>query len=203
MDWPLFGNQIIYWNKLKTFFLPPKIIVGRWDQLHILCTRSPNDSNIVWASEIWAFKTSFFWVDGPLKLESAFSPYSNLISLAATKMAETEKTDKNKLTSFEKTGLYRFENSNAVFIDPVRMLNRHYSRFKLSASVYYSRFFESTNLSSQSVSRKRKRKDKTTSRPLNEKEQLANQRHLVVLFVSFFGCICSLIVCLCVSIQCD
>ncbi|XP_074380868.1 methyltransferase-like protein 2 isoform X2 [Apium graveolens] len=93
-------------------------------------------------------------------------------------MAETEKTAENKLPSFEKTGVYRFENSNAVFIDPVRVLNRHYSRFKLSPSVYYSRFFESTNLSSKSVSRKRKRKVKTTSRSLNEKEQLANRRHL-------------------------
>ncbi|XP_074380870.1 methyltransferase-like protein 2 [Apium graveolens] len=92
-------------------------------------------------------------------------------------MAETEKTAENKLPSFEKTGVYRFENSNAVFIDPVRVLNRHYSRFKLSPSVYYSRFFESTNLSSQSVNRKRKRKVKTTSRSLNEKEQLANRRH--------------------------
>ncbi|WOG90667.1 hypothetical protein DCAR_0309911 [Daucus carota subsp. sativus] len=92
-------------------------------------------------------------------------------------MAENER-DNDKLTTFEKTGIYRFEKSNAVFIDPVRVLNRHYTRFKLSPSAYYSRFFDSANSNSQSVCRKRKRKAKTTSRPLNEKEQLANQRHL-------------------------
>lgn len=94
-------------------------------------------------------------------------------------MADCEKT--NQLSMFQKSGIYRFENSNAVFIDPVRVLNRSYTRFKVSPSAYYSRFFESGNSTADLFrvlknSRKRKRKEKKPQ-PLNEREQIANQRH--------------------------
>lgn len=72
-------------------------------------------------------------------------------------------------------------NSNAFFIDPVRILNRSYTRFRVSPSTYYSRFFDSLN-SAQSPkasedSRKGKRKRKKKIQSLNEREQIADRRH--------------------------
>ncbi|KAF3446279.1 hypothetical protein FNV43_RR11458 [Rhamnella rubrinervis] len=90
--------------------------------------------------------------------------------MADSKMSE-------KLSTFLESGIYRFEESNAVFIDPVRVLNRSYNRFKVSPSVYYSRFFESKHTANEtSNSRKRKRKQKK-SHTLNERERAADQRH--------------------------
>ncbi|CAI0425486.1 unnamed protein product [Linum tenue] len=101
-------------------------------------------------------------------------------------MAESE--TKDQLTAFLQSGIYRFSNSAVpvVFMDPVRVLNRSYSRVRVSPSTYYSRFFNSnvaadgvlreTELSSSSKKRKRKRKEKK-SIPLNEREQAADQRH--------------------------
>ncbi|KAK6939504.1 MT-A70-like [Dillenia turbinata] len=101
-------------------------------------------------------------------------------------MAESKTSD--KLGEFLVSGIYRFANFNAVFIDPVRVLNRSYSKFKVSPSSYYPRFFhsnnhktlmptETTSLSSSSNPRKRKRKPKKNPRPLNERELAAEQRH--------------------------
>ncbi|XP_002510345.2 methyltransferase-like protein 2 isoform X2 [Ricinus communis] len=79
------------------------------------------------------------------------------------------------LSEFLSTGIYRFENSNAVFIDPVRILNRSYTRFRVLPSAYYSRFFDSNhNLSSNPKKRKRKQKKNYY---LNEREQAADKRH--------------------------
>ncbi|XP_062024032.1 methyltransferase-like protein 2 isoform X2 [Rosa rugosa] len=89
----------------------------------------------------------------------------------------------DKLTEFLDSGIYRFEDSNAVFIDPVRVLNRSYTRFRVSPSAYYCRPFDSTCPPEPSVasnSRKRKRKEKKKKkkpRALNEREQVADQRH--------------------------
>lgn len=88
----------------------------------------------------------------------------------------------HELSKFLDSGIYRFENSNAVFIDPVRVLNRSYTRFKVSPSAYYCRFFE-TNVCSNP--KKRKRKQKKTHM-LNERELAADQRHRVIkLFPNF------------------
>ncbi|XVF36149.1 hypothetical protein REPUB_Repub19eG0033600 [Reevesia pubescens] len=61
------------------------------------------------------------------------------------------------------------------------MLNRSYTRFKVSPPAYYSRFFESKHSAQvSSVSsnpKKRKRKSKKQPHSLNEKEQAADQRH--------------------------
>ncbi|XP_024027773.1 methyltransferase-like protein 2 isoform X2 [Morus notabilis] len=84
-----------------------------------------------------------------------------------------------KLFAFLESGIYRFENSNSIFIDPVRVLNQSYTRFRVSPSAYYSRFFESSNATQQSSnSRKRKRKEKE-KKPyaLNERERAADRRH--------------------------
>ncbi|XP_059637663.1 methyltransferase-like protein 2 isoform X2 [Cornus florida] len=93
-------------------------------------------------------------------------------------MADSETSD--QLSVFLQSGIYRFESSNAIFIDPVRVINRSYTRFRVSPSAYYSRFFNSGNANEEprvsSKSRKRKRKEKKP-RTLNEREELADQRH--------------------------
>ncbi|XAR61798.1 mRNA (2'-O-methyladenosine-N(6)-)-methyltransferase [Bertholletia excelsa] len=95
-------------------------------------------------------------------------------------MAQLEGGD--QLSVFLKSGVYRFQGSNAVFIDPVRVINRSYTRLRISPRAYYSRFFESkitkpeTEVSTLSGKRKRKRKRKKTY-TFNEKEKIADQRH--------------------------
>lgn len=89
----------------------------------------------------------------------------------------------DKLSKFLDSGIYRFEDLNAVFIDPVRILNRSYTRFRVAPSAYYTRFFESKHAGQESgVSssnlRKRKRKEKEPH-SLNEREKAAEQRHQV------------------------
>lgn len=89
--------------------------------------------------------------------------------------------DNQKLPMFLKSGIYRLQGSNAVFMDPVRVLNLSYNHFRVSPSSYYSRFFE-PNPSGEEHSRvsqnqrKRKRKAKKPL-ALNEKEQAAEERH--------------------------
>lgn len=86
-----------------------------------------------------------------------------------------------RLMQFLGSGIYRLESSKAVFIDPVRVLNRSYSRFKISPSAYYSRFFESyetrTGVSSSPRKRKRKEKRPPLALALNERELAADRRH--------------------------
>ncbi|XP_010246997.1 PREDICTED: methyltransferase-like protein 2 isoform X2 [Nelumbo nucifera] len=94
-------------------------------------------------------------------------------------MVEPEKNE--ELFLFLDSGIYRFRSSNAIFIDPVRILNSSYTRFRVSPAAYYSRSFEhikreETPLASPS-SRKRKRKQ-SKSLPRNETEESAHQRHL-------------------------
>ncbi|OWM74497.1 hypothetical protein CDL15_Pgr004000 [Punica granatum] len=93
-----------------------------------------------------------------------------------------EPANSEKLTQFLKYGVYHLESSNAVFIDPVRALNRSYSLFKVSPLRYYSRFFEhkplgTTATGTCSNSRKRKRKEKRPPLALNERERAADHRH--------------------------
>ncbi|CAL8099847.1 unnamed protein product [Prunus armeniaca] len=92
---------------------------------------------------------------------------------------EDSKTS-DKLSEFLESGVYRLEDSNAVFIDPVRVLNRSYTRFRVSPSAYYSRSFDSKHAGQEarvsSNFRKRKRKEKKPQ-PLNDRERAADQRH--------------------------
>ncbi|XWS14616.1 hypothetical protein CRYUN_Cryun35bG0024500 [Craigia yunnanensis] len=94
---------------------------------------------------------------------------------------EDESKPNDELPRFLDSGIYRFPNSNAVFIDPVRLLNRSYTRFMVSPSAYYSRFFEPKHSVHESTlssnPKKRKRKPKKQPHSLNEKEQAADQRH--------------------------
>nr|XP_016449201.1 PREDICTED: methyltransferase-like protein 2 isoform X2 [Nicotiana tabacum] len=86
----------------------------------------------------------------------------------------------NQLQLFSESGIYQLT-SNAFFIDPVRILNRSYTRFRVSPSTYYSRFFDSSNSTqvpkASEDSRKRKRKQKKKPQSLNEREQIADRRH--------------------------
>lgn len=102
----------------------------------------------------------------------------------------------DKLSTFFDSGIYRFENSNVVFIDPVRAMNRSYTRFRVSPSAYYPRFFESKPAGQESKvssnSRKRKRKEKKKKpHALNEREKIADQRHQEVrpLLLKAHGCL--------------
>uniref|UniRef100_A0A803KQT1 Methyltransferase-like protein 2 n=1 Tax=Chenopodium quinoa TaxID=63459 RepID=A0A803KQT1_CHEQI len=52
-------------------------------------------------------------------------------------------TEKKLLTELHESGIYDFPNSLTFFIDPVRILNRNYTQFRVSPSSYYSRFFTS------------------------------------------------------------
>lgn len=90
-----------------------------------------------------------------------------------------------RLTEFIESGIYRFQDSNTVFVDPVRVLNKSYTHFRISPSAYYSRFFpNSINTSNgdppdaSSQLRKRKRKKEKKAQNLNERELIAQNRHL-------------------------
>ncbi|CAL5205935.1 unnamed protein product [Lathyrus oleraceus] len=92
--------------------------------------------------------------------------------------------DSQKLALFHESGIFHFNDSNTVFIDPVRVLNRSYNRHTVSPSTYYPRFFQtltpktsiSTTVSSSPTKRKRKKR-KRSPKELNEREQIAFQRH--------------------------
>ncbi|KAL0369049.1 UNVERIFIED_CONTAM: Methyltransferase-like protein 2 [Sesamum calycinum] len=99
-------------------------------------------------------------------------------------MATSSESD-DRLSAFLKSGIYRFDNANAFFVDPVRVLNRCYTRFRVSPSAYYSRFFPSSNFPTEidnnvpnnSGKRKRREKEKKNSQALNLREQMADRRH--------------------------
>jgi len=98
--------------------------------------------------------------------------------------------ESQKVSLFQKSGIYKFSNSNTVFIDPVRILNRSYNRFTVSPSTYYPRFFKntvSTTVPASPTKRKRKKRKRSSeeSRPLNDREQIALQRHQVFYFDHF------------------
>ncbi|OVA18650.1 MT-A70-like [Macleaya cordata] len=103
-------------------------------------------------------------------------------------MVEPESSEDSEMSKFLNSGIYRFDSSssssNVVFMDPVRVLNSSsYTLFRVSPSLYYSRFFfgyskekdeEETRVSLNSKKRKRKQKKSYT---LNERERSADQRH--------------------------
>ncbi|KAL6521964.1 hypothetical protein OROMI_031841 [Orobanche minor] len=94
-------------------------------------------------------------------------------------------TSDDKLSAFLKSGIYRFDDEKTYFIDPVRILNQSYTRFRVSASTYYSRFFPSSKISTEnhintsknSNKRKRREKEKKRAQALNSREQIADRRH--------------------------
>ncbi|CAH2036846.1 unnamed protein product [Thlaspi arvense] len=89
------------------------------------------------------------------------------------------KTD--RLARFLDSGIYESDDSKWFFLDPVRIINSSYGRFRVSPSAYYSRFFNSKHLNLQSSDpnpKKRKRKPKKPSPHLpSAAEQASNLRH--------------------------
>ncbi|PUZ40177.1 hypothetical protein GQ55_9G403900 [Panicum hallii var. hallii] len=93
----------------------------------------------------------------------------------------------DELRSFEATGVYRLNvtgtSTGAAFLDPVRLLNGSYQRFRIIPSAYYSRSFEpprqvgDPETEPPEKRRKRKRNQKPKPRGLNAMERIAEARH--------------------------
>ncbi|CAD6202503.1 unnamed protein product [Miscanthus lutarioriparius] len=91
----------------------------------------------------------------------------------------------DELRSFEVTGVYRLDGTStgATFLDPVRLLNASYQRFRIVPSAYYSRSFGPPHQEGEpeierpEKRRKRKGNQKPKSRELNPMEQIAEARH--------------------------
>nr|CAB3496779.1 unnamed protein product [Digitaria exilis]CAB3501718.1 unnamed protein product [Digitaria exilis] len=90
----------------------------------------------------------------------------------------------DELRSFEATGVYRLDGTGATFLDPVRLLNGSYQRFRVVPSAYYSRSFEppprqvgDLETEQPEKRRKRKRNQKPKPRELNAMERIAEARH--------------------------
>uniref|UniRef100_J3LL19 Methyltransferase-like protein 2 n=3 Tax=Oryza brachyantha TaxID=4533 RepID=J3LL19_ORYBR len=98
-------------------------------------------------------------------------------------------SESDELRSFEDSGIYRLAGSGAAFLDPVRILNESYRRFRLVPSAYYSRCFgpshqggeaeteRTEETSPKRKKRKRKREREPKPRELNEVERIAEARH--------------------------
>jgi hypothetical protein len=113
-------------------------------------------------------------------------------------------SESDELRAFEATGIYRLAESGAAFLDPVRILNASYRRFRLVPSAYYSRSFGTSRqggeaetertgeASPERKKRKRKRQRQPKPRELNEVERMAEARHQVrqmrcwIILVLFF-----------------
>ncbi|KAG2554045.1 hypothetical protein PVAP13_9KG637600 [Panicum virgatum] len=93
----------------------------------------------------------------------------------------------DELRSFEATGVYRLNvtgtGTGATFLDPVRLINGSYQRFRVIPSAYYSRSFEpprqvgDPETEPPEKRRKRKRNQKSKPRELNAMERIAEARH--------------------------
>ncbi|KAL0704589.1 hypothetical protein Bca4012_071014 [Brassica carinata] len=88
----------------------------------------------------------------------------------------------DQLTRFLDSGIYESDDSKWLFLDPVRIINRSHTRFRVSPCAYYSRCFNSKHLNPQNElpnPRKRKRnKQKNPSFHLpSAAEQASNLRH--------------------------
>nr|CAB3501716.1 unnamed protein product [Digitaria exilis] len=95
----------------------------------------------------------------------------------------------DELRSFEATGVYRLDGTGATFLDPVRILNGSYQRFRVVPSAYYSRSFEppprqvgDLETEQPEKRRKRQRNQKPKPRELNAMERIAEARHQVLLY---------------------
>ncbi|KAG2303308.1 hypothetical protein Bca52824_031959 [Brassica carinata] len=90
----------------------------------------------------------------------------------------------DQLTRFLDSGIYESDDSKWFFLDPVRITNRSYTRFRVSPSAYYSRFFNSKHLNLEQPSelpnprkRKRNKKKNTSSHLPSAGEQASHLRH--------------------------
>lgn len=140
-----------------------------------------------------AIRNPFLTAAAPLPSLIRRKPFHPILSENRGEISTMEESKtSDRLSVFLDSGIYRFENSNVVFIDPVRVLNLSYNRHRVSPTAYYSRFFHSkcsgqdrheTKLSSSSKKRKRREKKPHS---LNERERAADQRHRASIFNYFF-----------------
>ncbi|XP_057814942.2 methyltransferase-like protein 2 isoform X2 [Cryptomeria japonica] len=102
---------------------------------------------------------------------------------------EGNASNKSLFQDYLSTGIYRFPNVNAVFLDPVRILNISYTNFSISPHLYYTRSLpnpcngeekkEEATGPKEQKDKKRKRKTNNSYVP-NAKEELAHKRHMEV-----------------------
>ncbi|KAF8104207.1 hypothetical protein N665_0176s0021 [Sinapis alba] len=87
----------------------------------------------------------------------------------------------DQLTRFLDSGIYETDDSKWFFLDPVRIINRSYTRFRVSPSAYYSRFFNSSkhlNLQQPNPRKRKRNKQKNPSFHVpSEGEKAFNLRH--------------------------
>ncbi|KAL0694890.1 hypothetical protein Bca4012_062070 [Brassica carinata] len=89
----------------------------------------------------------------------------------------------DRLVRFLDSGIYESDDSKWFFLDPVRITNRSYTRFRVSPSAYYSRFFNTKHLNLQQPSepnqkkRKRNKKKNPSFHLPSAGEQASNLRH--------------------------
>lgn len=91
--------------------------------------------------------------------------------------------EEEELAVFLSTGVYRIRRAPAFFMDPVRVFNRTYSRFRLSPSSYYSRFFAAGSGPSGEKRRAGKKRRRRSPPEPNEREAAAARRHQVSSFI--------------------
>lgn len=122
-------------------------------------------------------------VDSRIRARIALPGEGPMAAAAAATTAEEEE----ELAAFSSTGVYRIRRAPAFFMDPVRVLNRTYSRFQLSPSSYYCRFFAAGPGSSgePQMARKKRRRRRCSPLELNEREAAAERRHQVSFFIGW------------------
>lgn len=123
-------------------------------------------------------------VDGRIRVRIALPREGPMAAAAATTTTAAE--EEEELAAFSSTGVYRIRRAPAFFMDPVRVLNRTYSRFQLSPSSYYCRFFAAgPGSSGEPQMARKKRRRRRSPLELNEREAAAERRHQVSLFIGW------------------
>ncbi|KAG6509684.1 hypothetical protein ZIOFF_027684 [Zingiber officinale] len=167
---------------------------------------SRNCDGTIWFRLITSSKQRPVACAGPLRAEqkgqrtdivlspSLSAPFANLqsntpasnwrLSASAVQSLAMRREMSDELKSFLDSGIYRLDvdGSKVAFLDPVRVLNRSFSRFKISPSAYYSRSFGCSTDGDESKEDKvfqvtKKRKKRRPARDLNEREEAAEKRH--------------------------
>ncbi|XP_042375497.1 methyltransferase-like protein 2 isoform X1 [Zingiber officinale] len=167
---------------------------------------SRNWDGTIWFRLITSSKQRPVACAGPLRAEqkgqrtdivlspSLSAPFANLqsntpasnwrLSASAVQSLAMRREMSDELKSFLDSGIYRLDvdGSKVAFLDPVRVLNCSFSRFKISPSAYYSRSFRCSTDGDESKEDKvfqvtKKRKKRRPARNLNEREEAAEKRH--------------------------
>ncbi|KAL6645641.1 hypothetical protein ACP70R_017249 [Stipagrostis hirtigluma subsp. patula] len=145
-----------------------------------------DDSHLGWSVEGGGPRTSAAAAPSLLRRPEGRVPAVQIESEAGPpKPSPSPMEASDELRSFEATGIYRLDGcgTGVAFVDPVRLINASYQRFRVASSAYYSRSFgpslqgggPDTELAGERRKRKRNRKPKP--RELNAMERIAEARH--------------------------